>query len=161
MNRYLMTSMLAALAVSVAGGCKDEPKPAPATQAAKPGEKPATPAGQPDEHPNAVSLGKKTAGGMTIAAMQDEEVKAGEETAFDLKITGYPEGKKPKAVRFWVGLESAEGSAKAKAGEEKDSPDTWHTHVDVPSPTPVGSQFWAEIEPAEGEKFTVSFDLKK
>ena len=79
--------------------------------------------------------------------------------AFDLIVTGYPAGQKPKAVRFWVGSESGDGSVKAKAEEEK--ADQWHTHVEVPTPIPAGAKFWAEIEPAAGEKVKVSFDMKE
>ena len=107
------------------------------------------------DHPDAVSLGEKTVGGLQLKAMQDDVVKPGGEGAFDLKVIG----PKPKAVRFWVGVESGEGSVKAKADEE--SPGNWHTHVEVPDPLPPGSKFWAEIEPQQGAKQTVSFDMKQ
>ena len=94
------------------------------------------------------------AGALTLKAKQDGAAKAGGEGAFDLIVTGG----KPKAVRFWVGTEDAQGSVKAKAEEE--TTDTWHTHTEVPDPLPPGSKFWAEVEPPTGEKFTVSFDLK-
>ena len=171
MKRFMMTSVAAALAVALAAGCKDEPEPV-ATPPAQGGNVGGTPApGEPkthehaegeehdehpggEEHPNRVELGSKTVAGLTLKATQDEPVKAGGEGAFNLAITGG----KPKAVRFWVGAGSAEGSVKAKAEEE--TPGNWHTHIEVPDPLPAGSQFWAEIEPATGEKFTVSFDLK-
>ena len=101
----------------------------------------------------------RTVAGLKIKAMQDEAIKAGGEGAFDLIITGYPAGQKPKAVRFWVGTEAGTESAKAKAEEEK--PDNWHVHVEVPDPIPAGSKFWAEVEPASGAKFKVSFDFKR
>ena len=95
-------------------GCKEQtanaPAPAPATQ-------PSTqPAGthKDDEHANRIELGTRTLGGLQLKATQDEPIKPGGEGAFDLLVTG----PKPRAVRFWVGLESAEGSAKAKADEE-------------------------------------------
>ena len=128
-------------------------------------DKPKAPAGTPekagggDSHANQIAIGEATVNGLKFKAMQDEPIKAGGEGAFDLVITGYPAGGKPKAVRFWVGVESGDGSAKAKADEEK--PDNWHTHADVPNPIPAGSKFWAEIEPATGEKFKVSFDMKQ
>ena len=144
-------------------GCKDEDTPqsggpSPATTSGS-----ATPAGGPhdadhkdaDDHPNRVPLGEKSVGGMKLVASQDEPIKPGGEGAFDLVITG---GGKPKAVRFWVGTESGEGSVKAKAEEE--TPENWHVHTEVPDPLPPGSKFWAEVEPPTGEKFTVSFDLK-
>jgi hypothetical protein len=111
-----------------------------------------------DGHANAITLGETTVAGLKITAKQDEPVKAGGEGAFDLLITGYPAGGKPKAVRFWVGVETGEGSAKAKAEEE--TPDNWHTHTEVPNPIPAGAKFWAEIEPAAGDKFKVSFPMK-
>ena len=55
----------------------------------------------------------------------------------DVTITGG----KPKAVRFWVGNEAGDGSAKAKADEE--SAGIWHTHVEVPDPMPAGSKLYA------------------
>ena len=146
-------------------GCKEDQTTAP-TQPPTTPPTPATTADAEDpddhdhpdgnEHADRVELGTKTVGGLRLKATQDEPVKAGGESAFDLLVTG---GDKPQAVRFWVGTADAEGSVKAKAEEE--SPDNWHTHVEVPDPLPPGSQFWAEIEPAAGEKFTVSFDLKK
>ena len=121
----------AALVFSAAllvGGCKDnhshkpgeghshDPKPAaaPTTQPGA-GTQPAAAAG---DHPNRVVLGQTAANGLTLKAMQDEPLKPGGEAAFDLVITGYPAGGKPKAARFWVGTEAGEGSAKAKAAEE-------------------------------------------
>ena len=142
------------------GGCDDDKKttggPTPGAPKANP---PATMASgdkheDGDEHANRVELGSKTVGGLTLSATQDDPIKAGGEAAFDLVITGG----KPKAVRFWVGTEDGEGSAKAKAEEE--TPDNWHTHAEVPDPLPPGSKFCAEVEPAAGETFTVSFDLK-
>ena len=152
-------AMSLALAAALAVGCKDEKKhhPNDGHDHSK-DKKPATD-GKGGDHANAVTLGETTVAGLKIKALQDEPVKAGGEGAFDLQITGYPAGQKPKAVRFWVGTESAEGSVKAKAEEEK--PDNWHTHAEVPNPIPAGAKFWAEIEPATGAKFNVSFDMKK
>lgn len=87
-------------------------------------------------------------------ATTDGPIKPGGEGAFDVAITG----SKPKVVRFWVGTEDAKGSVKAKADEE--TPGNWHTHTEVPDPLPLGSKFWVEVEPAAGEPFTASFDLR-
>lgn len=151
----------AAASLALAGGCKNEEanhghphdgKPAAATT--QPGAAvPAT-----SDHPNQIVIGETTANGLKFKALQDEPVKPGGEGAFDLQITGYPAGGKPKAVRFWVGTETGD-SVKAKAEEEK--PDNWHVHAEVPNPIPAGSKFWAEVEPATGEKFKVSFDFKQ
>jgi len=158
MKRFIITSAAtAALAVATLAGCKEDPKPA-ANPPAQSGAAPAATQPGADVHGNALSLGTTTAGGLTLAASQDNPIKAGGEGAFDLKVTGYPAGGKPKAVRFWVGVESGEGSTPARATEE--TPDNWHTHVEVPAPLPAGAKFWAEVEPASGEKFKVSFALK-
>ena len=168
MRNFRNLSQTAAVAVVLTAGtfvgCKDDAdqarndnKPAPAaTQSGAPAGAGAKD-GQKDggDHPNAVVLGTQTAGGLQLKATQDEPIKAGGEGAFHLLITG---GAKPKAVRFWVGVEGGEGSAKAKAEEE--GADNWHTHVEVPNPLPPGSKFWAEVEPQSGQKFKVSFDLK-
>jgi hypothetical protein len=147
-------------AVVFAAGCKDDhrghshDKPAPA--ATQPG---ATAPAAGGDHANQTVLGETEARGMKFKALQDAPAKPGDEGAFDLIVTGYPAGGKPKAVRFWVGTEGGAESAKAKADEEK--PDHWHTHAELPDPLPPGSKFWAEVEPASGEKFNVSFDFKK
>lgn len=101
-------------------------------------------------------IGEKTVGDLKLVATMDAPIKAsgGGEGAFDVVITGG----KPKAVRFWIGNESGDGSVKAKAEEE--TPDNWHTHAEVPEPLPPGSKFWVEVEPPAGETFTVSFDPK-
>jgi hypothetical protein len=161
MRNMKKTAVTVLLTAVVLGGCKDDAQQA--KNNAPPATQPGTPAGagtkdgQKDgDHPNAVVLGTQTAGGLQLKATQDEPIKAGGEGAFDLLITGGP---KPKAVRFWVGVENGEGSAKAKADEE--TADNWHTHVEVPNPLPPGSKFWAEVEPQTGQKFKVSFDLKQ
>lgn len=103
-------------------------------------------------------LGETTANGLKFKALQDEPMKAGGEGAFDLQVTGFPAGGRPKAVRCWVGSEGGDGSVKAKA--EEATPDNWHAHVEVPNPIPAGGKFWAEVEPASGEKFKVPFEPK-
>lgn len=176
MNRFIVTSIGAALAVAISAGC-DEPKPAN-TPPAQPGGGGAAATGEPkadehghehahgekhadgdehaegEDHSNRIELGTQTVAGLTLKATQEEPIKPGGEGAFDLAITGG----KPRAVRFWVGTEDGLDSVKAKAEEE--TPNNWHAHVEVPDPLPAGSKFCAEVEPASGERFTVSFELK-
>ena len=102
-----------------------------------------------------IPIGQTSQGGLKLVATQDAPVKPGGEGAFDVVITGG----KPKAVRFWVGAESGEGSVKAKAEEE--TPDHWHTHVEVPDALPAGSKLWVEVEPQTGQPFKTSFDVKQ
>jgi hypothetical protein len=65
---------------------------------------------------------------------------------------------KPKAVRFWVGTESAEGSVKARAEGDGNA---FEAHVELPKPMPKNAQLWVDIQPAEGKKVKTAFDLKK
>ena len=149
--------------VVLSAGCKDEDKPQQSGGSATNAPSAAAPAAtgpgaaapQAGEHAR-LPIGEKTVGDLKLVATMDAPIKAtgGGEGAFDVVITGG----KPKAVRFWVGSESGEGSVKAKAEEE--STDNWHTHAEVPDPLPSGSKFWVEVEPPAGEKFTESFDLK-
>lgn len=100
-------------------------------------------------------LGSKEAGGYTVKAAQEEEVKAGGECCFILSITG--DKAKLKAVRAWLGVKSAEGSVKVKAKPEGDD---LHAAVEIPKPIPDGSQLWVELETAAG-KHKLAFDYKK
>jgi hypothetical protein len=155
-NRFSAIGLVVCAAL-VVGGCKED-KSTNKQGGGTPSATGAAGGGTQKDHPNAVTLGETTSNGLKFKATQDEPIKAGGEGAFDLLITGYPAGGKPKAVRFWVGVESGQGSVKAKAEEE--SADNWHTHVEVPNPLPAGSKFWAQVDPASGAAFKVSFDLK-
>ena len=114
-----------------------------------------TATGEHEEH-DQLPIGEKTVGDLKLVASMAAPLKSsgGGEAAFDVVITGG----KPKAVRFWIGNESGEGSVKAKAEEE--TTDNWHAHAEVPDPLPPGSKFWVEVEPPTGETITTSFDLK-
>src|SRR5687767_4643750 len=59
------------------------------------------------EH-NRLPIGEKTVGDLKLVATMDAPIKTsgGGEGAFDVVITGG----KPKAVRFWIGSESGDGS---------------------------------------------------
>ena len=160
MNKVLLAILVGLTAVFT--GCKDDDRAqtggssgsASSESTAAPAATRATgSAPAPGEH-NRIPIGEKTVGNLKLEATMDGPVKPGGEGAFDVVILGG----KPKAVRFWVGTERAEGSVKAKAEEE--TPDNWHAHAEVPDPLPAGSRFWAEVEPPAGGKFTVSFDLK-
>lgn len=152
MNKRMIVAVLGT-AVLIAGGCEDKKtgdnnKPPQNTP-------PSTQAEAPKPH-GRLALGETTVGALKLVATMDEPISAagGGEGAFDLVITGG----KPKAVRFWIGVESGEGSVKAKAEEE--TTDNWHTHAEAPKPLPKGSKFWAEVEPPSGATFKLSFNLK-
>jgi len=151
----LSIALLAAL--SLATGCdkKSESTPAPTTSNTS-----AQHAhgdhdhGHDHGHGETVELGTKPAGAWSIKASRDGEVTAGHDLPIDVWITG--DGPSVVAVRFWIGTEDGTSSLKAKAEIEKDN---WHTHVEIPSPLPSGSQLWIEIETEAGEPMKVAFDL--
>src|SRR5687768_5745468 len=152
MRNLLIATLVGVVAMS--SGCnKEEDK----SQSGA-GQGASSTSGNPQTSPapshNRLPLGEKTVGALKLVATTDAPVKPGGEGAFDVVITGG----KPKAVRFWVGTETAEGSVKAKADEE--TTDNWHTHAEVPNPLPPGSKFWVEVEPPTGDTFKTSFDLR-
>jgi hypothetical protein len=100
-------------------------------------------------------LGSKEVAGYTVKVTQAGDVKAGEEAVFLLVLSGG--AGKPKAIRAWVGVESAEGSTKGKCEDEEKE---WHAHVEAPKPIPDKAQFWLEVETPDGKK-KVSWDYKK
>jgi hypothetical protein len=106
-------------------------------------------------HGPVTQLGEQTAGGYTVKASRDGELKPGGDAPIDVWITGG--AAKIAAVRFWIGTEDAAGAVKAKAELEKDN---WHTHVEVPSPLPAESKLWVEIEAEGGEKTLAGFALQ-
>lgn len=101
-----------------------------------------------DEHagPKA-DLGKQEIAGYNVAVTQHGVIKPGGEVAYEIVITGG--AGKPKAVRAWFGVESAEGSVKTKAVEKEKF---WDADLELPAKLPDGSKFWVEVEAADGKK---------
>ena len=112
--------------------------------------------GMAHSHGPTVELGEQVAGALTVKAARDGDVTPGGELPVDIWITGG--SARVNSVRFWVGIESAKGSVKAKAALETDN---WHNHAEVPSPLPEDSKLWVSIELGDGTKSLVSFDLKR
>lgn len=155
MMRNLMFATCVGVAV-LSAGCGENSTTTTGGSTADSSTPAAAPAPSPGTSEHArIPIGETSEAGLKLVATQDAPVKPGGEGAFDVVITGG----KPKAVRFWVGTESGEGSVKAKAEEE--TTDNWHTHVEVPDPIPSGSKFWVEVDPPTGKSFTASFDLKQ
>lgn len=90
------------------------------------------------EHP----LGAMTIGAHTFQLVQLGDVVAGKEAVFELGFA--PDKKMPGTVRGWVGVESGEGSMKARFDKEGDR--GLHAHLQVPPTLPAGSRLWIEIE---------------
>jgi hypothetical protein len=112
--------------------------------------------GMEHSHGPTTELGEQVAGALTVKASRDGDVTPGGELPVDIWVTGG--SARVSSVRFWVGIESGKGSAKAKAALETDN---WHNHAEVPSPLPEGSKLWVSIEVSDGTKSLVSFDLKQ
>lgn len=112
--------------------------------------------GMAHSHGPTVELGEQSSGALKVKASRDGDVTPGGELPVDIWVTGG--SARVSSVRFWVGIESAKGSVKAKAALETDN---WHNHAEVPSPLPEGSKLWVSIELGDGTKSLVSFDLKR
>jgi hypothetical protein len=110
-----------------------------------------------------VELGTTVIGEITVRASRDKgEIKPGGDAAFDVWLTT-ADGKPAtvSAVRIWIGTRDAKGSIKAKAEiEDRQQPNRWHTHAEVPNPLPEGAKLWVEAEQADGKKSAGSFELK-
>lgn len=110
-----------------------------------------------------IELGTTTIGDLTVRASRDKgEIKASGDAPIDVWLTT-ADGKPAAvtAVRFWIGIEDAKGSVKAKADiEDPAQPNHWHTHAEVPNPLPEGAKLWVEIETGAG-KTVGAFDLKQ
>ncbi len=98
-------------------------------------------------------LGKAEIGRFTVTAAVLGEINAGADSVIDVEVSGAT----PSAVRAWVGVESAQGSLKARLEKAGNG---YHGHVEVPATLPDGSAIWIEIEDTDGKKSQVSFDLE-
>jgi len=119
-----------------------------------PGTSPATATGSAPmgDHGEPHVLGSVTLAGHTVEVVQEGEVVAGKEAAFDLRF-GKSDQPLPTA-RVWIGVQSGTGSMKARL--TKESAFVLHGHVEVPDPIPEGAMVWVEIEDA-GTKLQNSF----
>lgn len=101
---------------------------------------------EPDhKHAEQVSLGTTKIGKYEVEAIQEGKVEAAKEATFGLKLKGDGE---PTAIRAWIGIESARGSAKGKAHKHGDEIEV---HCDVPETIPADAKLWIEIETADGK----------
>jgi hypothetical protein len=118
-----------------------------ATACSKPSDVPKTPppsaGGDPmGGHGKEQPLGKLTVGAHTFDVVQEGAVVPGEEAFFDLRLA--KDQPAPAVVRGWLGVESGEGSMKARFAKEGDH--GLHAHVDAPKVMPAGALLWIEVE---------------
>lgn len=100
------------------------------------------------DHPHGErqALGQAVLGAHTLAVFQEGALVPGQEGHLDLDVAA---GQAlPEVVRGWIGVESGQGSRKARF--EKESATSLHGHVEVPDPLPAGSALWLEIDGAAG-----------
>ena len=171
--KTVLTSAMLFVAMILTGCEKASDKPA-----SKEVAKPATPTKAKDDHDHphgdehdhapknegrgaghgdeVVELGSAKLGEFDVRASRDKvDFKPGGDAPVDVWIDGGV-GEGVAAVRFWIGVESAKGSMKAKADIENGK---WHTHVEIPAPLPAESKLWVEVEESGAKKSLVSFDL--
>ena len=143
------------------GGCSpsDQPRTSAPSENKGDGVKSEAAAPKSGEHGKPIELGKSTIGDYDVRASRDEGViSPGGAAPIDVWLTG--DLSKVLAVRFWIGTKTGDASIKALAGiENKDEPNHWHTHAEVPDPLPAGSQLWVEIE-TEDATGVEAFGLK-
>jgi len=167
MTRYLF-SAIALNVILLSSGC--DPKPAPTNPTPAPANPALAAPSKPEASPPAgqggavIELGTTTVGELTVRASRDQgELKPGGDSPIDVWVTT-TDGKPATVamVRFWIGLEDAKASRKAKADiEDPKQPHHWHTHAEVPEPLMPDAKLWVEIEINADEKKTTSFDLKQ
>lgn len=97
-------------------------------------------------------LGKSDLLGYSVEVALYGEAKAGSEAALDVVLTGGTG--EPQAVRAWIGVESGDGSIKAKLEKEGKG---FHGHVETPKTLAAGSAVWVEIQDDKGEKKAAKF----
>ena len=105
-------------------------------------------------HGTPSDLGTTSVLGINLTVAQFGNILTSTEGAFEVVVG---KGSKPKAMRLWIGHESAEGSVKTKA---ESTTDVYDVHIEIPKKLKKTSQLWIEIEPTKGKKQKVAFDLK-
>jgi hypothetical protein len=98
------------------------------------------------EHP----LGEITLGATKAQVVLLGDVEAGKEAHVDVRFAAGT--KRPETLRGWIGVESAQGSMKARFANEGDT--AMHGHVEAPKPMLEGSKLWFEVESAAGASKT-------
>ncbi len=164
-HRHITRLVLSPVAIAALVACGDPSPKASTPTAQASGAHGHEHAKQPETHGGPViELGTATIGAFSVKATRDQGlIVAGKDAPIDVTVATAAGGTaKVVGVRFWVGLEDAKGSVKAKADiENPKEPNRWHTHAEIPNPIPSGSQLWVEIESDAGDPAKGSFGLKE
>jgi hypothetical protein len=108
-----------------------------------------------DDHGESHALGKMKAHGREFSIVQLGDIHAGEEGAVEIEFASAAD--RIATTRAWIGIESGNGSTKAKLDLEGTT--TLHGHIDVPSPLPSDSQLWFSFD-IDGKVETHSITFK-
>jgi uncharacterized protein involved in copper resistance len=114
------------------------------------------------DHGAATNLGSTTIGPFNVTASRTAgTLVAGKEVVVDVIVTPAAGATaKATAVRYWIGVESGQGSVKARGDvEDPARPNRWHSHAELPSPIPPGSKLWIEIDDDQGVTSVGSLEL--
>lgn len=151
--RSLLLSL--ALLLPLAGCDRESSKPASASPTSPAADHDHGPGDTHTEHLPPQSLGSVTAGGFTYDLTHTSPFTPGKEVDIQLKQTAGTGT--PKALRLWIGTESARGSVKAKAHNHPEGIDA---HVTTPDPLPADARLWIEVETDQG-RLTGSVEIKR
>lgn len=154
---HLLASLPLVLGIA---GCSKDSTPGANPKDGAPSQ---TPPANQSHSGDVIELGTTSIGRFSAHATRDRgDIVPGKDAPIDVTVTSTDGSAKVSAVRFWIGLEDAKVSVKAKAAIENPAqPDRWHTHAEIPSPLPDGSALWVEIEAADGATSLGKFDLKR
>jgi hypothetical protein len=151
------------LAVAFVVACQPQSPPSTQKTSSQAGgaDEPAAHAAGHHDSGITIPLGTVSAGSWSARASRDASpLSPGGEASIDLWLTGG--SGKPLAVRFWIGIQDATGSVKARASiEDAADPTHWHAHAEVPRTLPEGSKLWIEIEGENNVKEVASFHSKQ
>ncbi len=153
MNRIAFSFALIAAGAFAACGGNDTPETTSAPQAEAAPKKAEAAAGHSHgtvEH----ALGEKLIGAWKAKASQMDDVVAGGETVFIVRLDG---SAKPASVRLWVGDPTASNTVKILADPLEAT--SYHAHVASPDPLGANDMFWVELEPSGGAAARESFPL--
>ncbi len=152
-------TMIGVGALLVAASCEKKSEPAAPANSPPTATAPVSSAGHGGP---VIELGEGVFGPYAVRATRDQRaITPGGDAPVDMWIEPASEdAPKVVAVRFWIGVEDASGSIKARASvENPNDPNRWHNHAEVPDPMPQDTKLWIEIEDAAGGITKASFDL--
>ena len=109
--------------------------------------------GENSGHGEERMLGSVTIGEVVLAVVVAGDIEPGAEAHINVNHNAGPT---PAAIRVWIGVESGEGSVKAKADLEDGH---YHAHVQTPATIADGAGVWIEVEDESGARDAASVPM--